>query len=82
MNRDDLALIEAARAQDVNLHKNDDGNWEVGLSVSMEPVPPGMARRADAFLSGDRIRLADGREFKRVMTPDEARRTFGLDPGV
>jgi hypothetical protein len=77
---DDLALIEAAAAQNVNLHKNAEGMWEVGAPIRTDPLTPENARQAETFLSGGRIRLPDGRQFPRVMTTEEARKTFGLAP--
>lgn len=76
--RDDGALIEAAATQGVNLHKVT-GGWKVGLTVKPDPLTIENTRQVDTFLSGGRIRLADGREFKRVMTTEEARRVFGLE---
>lgn len=80
MDRDELALIEAAAAQDVNIQKNAAGKWEVGLSIRTDPLTVENARRADTFLSGDRIRLANVRELPREMTTEQARREFGLEP--
>lgn len=80
MDRDDYALVKAATSQSVNLSKNADGDWEVGMMPNLEPLTPATARQAETFLSGGRIRLPDGREFKRVMTTAEARQAFGLDP--
>jgi hypothetical protein len=34
----------------------------------------------DALLGGGMIRLASGRTLKMELTPEEARREFGLDP--
>lgn len=79
MDRDDLAILEAARAQDINLRKTADGMWEVAPLVRVEPLSVETARQADTFLSGDRIRYADGREFKRLMTTAEVREVLGLD---
>jgi hypothetical protein len=77
---DDYALIGAAADHNVHLSKNADGNWKVGMMPNLEPLTVGIARQAETFLSGDRIRMPDGREFKRVMTTAEAREAFGLDP--
>ncbi len=80
MDRDDYALIKAASDQNVHLSKTDDDAWEVGIMPNLEPLTAESARRAETILSGDRIRLPDGREFKRLMITAEARDTFGLDP--
>jgi hypothetical protein len=80
MDRDDYALVKAAADQSVHLSKNASGDWEVGMMPNLEPLTPGTARQAETWLSGDRIRLPDGREFKRVMTTTEAREAFGLEP--
>lgn len=79
MDRDD-ALIEAAGDQNVHLSKTGDDAWAVGMMPNLEPLTPGNPRQAETLLSGDRIRLPDGREFKRVMSTAEAREAFGLDP--
>lgn len=50
------------------------------MMPNLGPLTNESARQAETFLSRDRIRLPDGREFKRVMTTAEARETFGLDP--
>jgi hypothetical protein len=79
MDRDDWALLEAAKGRNVHLSRNADGDWEVGPMPNLEPLTPANARPAQTFLSGGRIRLPDGQEFKRVMTTAEARREFGLE---
>jgi hypothetical protein len=79
MDRDDLALVEAADKQGVSLTKTGDDSWSVGMAPNLEPLTPGTARLAETFLADGRIRLPDGREFKRVMTTKEARIAFGLD---
>lgn len=76
-----MDIIEAARAQGVNVHK-EEGMWIVGLSVDA-PEPLNVAHPVQAtemLLSGGMIRLANGRELKRKMTEAEARREFGLEP--
>jgi hypothetical protein len=78
MDRDELAIIEAANRQGVNVHKNADGNYEVGLTTSIDPVTPGNPRTVDTFIGGGMITLESGRTLKRTLTPDEARREFGL----
>lgn len=79
MEREELAIREAARGQDLSVHRDAAGMWSIGLSTATEPL--GIeARQADTFLSGGRIRLADGREFKREMTTTELRSALGLDP--
>ena len=77
MNADD-EILQAAAAQDLSLTKTDRGTWSVGLSASLEPLGV-RAKTVDTFLSGGRIRLADGREFKQEMTTEEARIALGLD---
>lgn len=79
MDRDELAIIEAARAQGVNLHKSAEGNWIVGLTTATDPVTASNPRHADAFVGGGMIRLASGRTLKMEMTDAEARNEFGLD---
>jgi hypothetical protein len=79
MDRDDHTLIQAAADQNVHLTKTGGDAWEVGMMPNLEPLTPGAARQAETWLSGDRIRLPDGREFKRVMTTAEVREALGLD---
>jgi hypothetical protein len=79
MDRHDLAIIEAARAEGVNVTKNAAGRWEVGLSTATDVPTAAKPRQADAFLAGGTIRLAGGRTLKREMTDEEARKEFGLD---
>jgi hypothetical protein len=80
MSPEDWELFNAATDQNVHLTKTGDDAWEVGMMPKLEPLSIETARQATTFLSGDRIRLPDGREFKRVMTTAEAREAFGLDP--
>lgn len=80
MDPEDWALLNAATDQNVHLTKTGDDAWEVAMMPNLEPLTNETARHAETFLSGDRIRLPDGREFKRVMTTAEARRQFGLEP--
>jgi hypothetical protein len=78
MDRDELAIIEAANRQGVNVRKNADGNYEVGLTTSTDAVTPTNPRKVDTFIGGGTITLESGRTLKRSLTPDEARREFGL----
>ena len=79
MDAEDWLLFNAATDKNVHLTKTGDDAWEVGMMPNLEPLTPEAARRAETLLSGDRMRLPDGREFKRVMTRAEARSAFGLD---
>jgi hypothetical protein len=80
MDRDELELTNAAESQEVRLRRTGDDSWEVGMMPNLDPLSIEVTRQAETFLSGDRIRLPDGREFKRVMTTAEAREAFGLEP--
>jgi hypothetical protein len=80
MSPEDWELFRAATDQDVHLTKTRDDAWEVGMMPNLGLLTNESARQAETFLSGDRIRLPNGREFKRVMTTAEAREAFGLDP--
>jgi hypothetical protein len=79
MDRDDLTIIEAARAQGANLHKSADGKWIVGLTTATDPLAVSNPRQADAFVGGGMIRLESGRTLKMEITDAEAREQFGLD---
>ena len=79
MNTNDLELLNAATDQNVHLTKIGDDSWEVGMMPNLEPLTIETARQATTYLSGNRIRLPDGREFTRLMTTTEARREFGLE---
>ena len=76
MHREEWALFNAAADQDVHLTKIGDGRWEVGMTLEAD-LAAHDEQQVETLLSGDRIRLPDGREFKRVMTTEEARRAFG-----
>jgi hypothetical protein len=80
MSPEDWELFNAATDQNVHLTKTGDDVWEVGMVPNLGLLTNGSARHAETFLSGNRIRLPDGREFKRKMTTAEAREGFGLDP--
>lgn len=77
MDRNELAIHDAASAAGLSVHKNVDDSWSVGSSSATELLGID-ARRADTFLSDGRIRLADGRVLKRQMTVSELRVALGM----
>lgn len=77
MDRDELAIIEAAAAQGVNVHRNAEGKWIVGLTTATDPLTVTNPRQADTILSGGMVRLENGRTLKMEMTAEEARKEFG-----
>jgi hypothetical protein len=80
MDLEELRFREAATRQGLSLWNNDDGTWSVGAPASLEPLRPGQPVKPSEYLiSDDRIRLADGRVFKRRMTTEELREALGLD---
>ncbi len=80
MSPEDRELFNAATDQDVHLTKTGDDAWEVGILPNLGLLTNESEGQAETLLSGDYIRLPDGREFKRVLTTAEARETFGLHP--
>jgi hypothetical protein len=79
MDRDELAIIEAAQKQGVSVHRNAAGNYEVGLTVRADPLTADNRREVDALLGDGMIRLASGRTLKMELRPDEARKEFGVE---
>jgi hypothetical protein len=79
MDRDELRYREAAQRKNLSLHKNDEGTWSLGAPVSTEPLTSGGSKPIETFISDDRMRMADGQEFKRVMTTAELKEYLGLD---
>jgi hypothetical protein len=80
MDRDELRYREAASRQGLSLWKNDDGTWSVGPPPNPRPIAPGQPIEPSEYLmSDDRVRLADGRIFKRRMMTEELREALGLD---
>ena len=77
MDRNDLAIVEAAAAQDVSVHKAD-GVWKVGLSPATIGLSAAKPAQVDTFIGGGMIRLGTGRILKMEMTDQEARAEFGL----
>jgi hypothetical protein len=52
----------------------------VGLSTAPDAVTISNPRQVDTIIGGGMIQLESGRKLKLVLTPDEARREFGVDP--
>jgi hypothetical protein len=81
-DRDEVRYHEAAAKQGLSLWRRGDDSWSLGAAPHLEPLQPGRPiEPAATFISDDRIRLADGRTFKREMTTDELRAALGLDQG-
>jgi hypothetical protein len=80
MSPEDWELFNAASDDKVHLTKVGDDEWEVAMWVEDDVVLTGADPGVETILSDGRIRLPDGREFKRVMTTAEARETFRLEP--
>jgi hypothetical protein len=80
MDREELRYHEAARRQGVSLHRRGEDLWSIGALPTTEPLKPGQpVVPSETLMSGNRVRLADGRIFKREMTTAELRVTLGLD---
>jgi hypothetical protein len=80
MDRDELRYHEAATREQLSIWRNDDGTWSVQSAPNPEPLGVTPVREpVDTLISGDRIRLADGRTFPRRMTTEELGRALGLD---
>jgi hypothetical protein len=80
MDRDELQYHEAATRQGLSLHRSGNDSWSLGPPPSIEPLSP--SRRVEpslTFVSENRVRLADGRIFKRAMTTAELRVALGID---
>jgi hypothetical protein len=82
MNPDDWILVNLASDRNVHLTKTGADAWEVGMMPNLGLLTKKGIEQIETYRSGDRIRLPDGREFKRVMTTAEAREAFGLDPNA
>jgi hypothetical protein len=78
MDRDELRYREAAHRKNLSLHKNEDETWSLGAPTSTEPLTA-RPKPIETFISGDRMRMADGQEFKRVMTTTELKEYLALD---
>jgi hypothetical protein len=78
MDREELGYHDAAKRKNLSLHKNDDGTWSLGAPPSTQPLTV-RPEPIETFVSGDRMRMADGQEFKRVMTTAELKEYLGLD---
>jgi hypothetical protein len=81
MDRDELALRDAAAKQGLSVWKNDDGTWSVQAAPSVVPLSSRPVT-VDTFIGDGSIRLADGRVFPLKMTTTEVRTALGLDPGT
>jgi hypothetical protein len=80
MDREELLYHEEARRQGVSLHRRGEDSWSIGAPPAIEPLQPGQhIVPSETLLSGDRVRLADGRIFKREMSTAELREALGLD---
>src|SRR5450759_4583347 len=72
MDLDELRYHRAAMEQKLSLSRNGDGTWSLAAEPNLEPLNPTQARQvAETIISGNRIRLADGRIFPLRMTTEE-----------
>ena len=80
MDRDEVRYHEAATEQGLSLHQNGEDSWSLGAPLATTPLVPGRpVELSETLISGDRVRLADGRIFNRVMTTAELRQALRLD---
>lgn len=80
MDRDEVALHNAATRQGLILWRNDDdGTWGVGAAPAVAPLQPGSPVELYEALSADDVTMPDGRTFKLRMTTDELRAALGLE---
>jgi hypothetical protein len=80
MDREELSYHEAAARLGLSLSRHDDGTWSVAPFPNTEPLNAASAREPfEAFISGGRVRLPDGRVFPQRMTTEELKPVLGLD---
>ncbi len=79
MDREQLILDRTAAKQGMSLHRNDDGTWSLGMAANPEPLTANKPRAVETFISGNRIRFADGRVFPRRMTTAELKAALGIE---
>jgi hypothetical protein len=80
MDREELRYHEAATRQGLSLQRRGEDFWSLGPPPSVEPLTPGRkVEPSMTFISGEQVRLADGRVFKMEMTTAELRAALGLD---
>jgi hypothetical protein len=80
MDLDELRYHEAARRQGLSLHRRGEDSWSIGGPPAINPLQPGRhIVPSETLISGDRVRLADGRVFRRDMTTAELQEWLGLD---
>jgi hypothetical protein len=83
MDRDELRYHRAAMERKLSLSRNSDGTWSLAAAPNLEPLNPTEVRQAaETIISGERIRLADGRIFPLRMTTEELKGALGLDTVV
>jgi hypothetical protein len=80
MDLDGLRYHEAATKLGLSLWRHGNDSWSLGPPPATEPLQPGRpVQVSETFISEDRVRLADGRIFKREMTTAELRVALGLE---
>jgi hypothetical protein len=80
VDRDEARYHEVAAGKGLSLWRRDEDLWSLGTAPQLEPLQPGRPiEPSETFISDDRIRLADGRIFKREMTTAELRDALGVD---
>jgi hypothetical protein len=83
MDRDELGYHRAAMEQKLSLSRNGDGTWSLAEEPNLEPLNPTRVRQVtETIISGERIRLADGRIFPLRLTTEELKHALGLDTAV
>jgi hypothetical protein len=79
VDRDEVRYHEAATKRGLSLWRRGEDSWSLGKAPNLEPLQPGRPiEPSETFISDDRIRLADGRIFKREMTTAELREALGI----
>lgn len=80
VDRDEARYHEVATRMGLSVWRRGEDSWSLGKAPNLEPLQPGQpVEVSETFISDDRIRLADGRSFKRAMTTAELRAALGLD---
>jgi hypothetical protein len=75
---DEVRYHEAASNQDLSVWRRGEDSWSLGPIPTLES-PQRANEPLATFISDDRIRLSDGRIFKREMTTAELREALGIE---
>ncbi len=76
----ELRVFERTAAQQgMTVDRHQDGTWSLAPAPNVEPLDPANIRPpVETYISGDRVRFADGRVFPLHMTTAELKEALGM----